>query len=471
MTRRGAAACRSVRGAWRVALALGLPSVGAGWSSVDLDPAWPAAGVTIAAGMVPAAACRAVPDGTGGVLLAWPEARKTDPASCNCRNTDDLYVQRLDAVGRKTWSRTDVAVCLWGGLWGGGETLAAFEPTVDGGAVVGWIHGDGPSGTFAQRLGPDGGLRWGPDGVTVFTDAMGYKWAGRSAVDPGGGTWFGLDASRETAVLAGRCLAGDAGFSCALPLSVPLSGTLQTLVVLPGDRPGRALIAAACSVSDGRTRLEVIPLEARPDGGIRARRAMSVAAISAGRITLIAKPDGVGGARLGWIAPSGSGFVVSVCATRPDGTSRWTRPVGPVAGPAAPFALVAGADRTLVIRQPDPGGPLTAEWLDARGRSTGRREVTGTLRAERQTILGGTPAGPLVAWLEANGGEAETLRVAALDPAGPGGATAPVEGVALLRREARITLEHLVVPAPGRAVILVHDAAGKALRAFGLRLR
>ncbi len=38
-------------------------------------------------------------------------------------------------------------------------------------------------------------------------------------------------------------------------------------------------------------------------------------------------------------------------------------------------------------------------------------------------------------------------------------------------RPRRITVERITVPAPGRAVVFVHDGGAKALKAFGLVTR
>lgn len=394
----------------------------------------------------------------------------TAPGGCNCHDTDDLWAQRLDDSGRKTWSRTDVGICTWGGMWGGGESLAALEPDAGGGAIVAWIHGDGPSGTFAQRLAPDGGLRWGTDGVTVFVGTMGYKWADRSAADPGGGIWFGLDAAAETGVRIGRCVPGDRGLECAPTIDVPLSGTLQTLSLRPGDAPGRALIVAAASIAGGRSRIDVIPLEAGPDGRIRSRSTVNIETLAVGRAVLAVTADGTGGAVLGWTAPSGTGFEFVVRSVGWSGRTRWTRRAGPAAR-AAPFAVAPDGSGATVAWQPAAGFPLAVERLDGRGRPVWRRFAGRSPRAERMPVVTGSPAGPLLAWIEWEGGERESLRAALLGPAGAAGATIPVDAEPVLRSDGRITIERIAFPAPGRAVLVFHDAGSKALRAFGMRLR
>src|SRR6185436_17491040 len=105
----------------------------------------------------------------------------------------DIYAQRLAADGAKRWGPDDLAVCTWGGMWGGEDVLAGLVPDGRHGVVVVWIHRDGPDGTFAQRVDPDGDLRWSSQGATVFRDESGVHWqqAGRTVLH--GGAWLATD--------------------------------------------------------------------------------------------------------------------------------------------------------------------------------------------------------------------------------------------------------------------------------------
>jgi hypothetical protein len=455
--------------AWYLVVLHVSPSVAFSFPSVDLDPAWPAAGVTIAARMAPPGTAQALPDGAGGVLFAWHEARKTDPASCQCKNTDDLYAQRLDASGRSLWSRTGVAVVEWGGIWGGADSLVAAARLADGDLVALWHHGDGPSGTFARRFAPDGTLRWAGEAATVYDRYLGTKWTARSSPHGGGAIWLGLDGDRETSLRVGRCEIRSMGPVCASPVVVPLPGQHLALHLLPGAAPDRALIATAVT-SRGRTRVLAIPVTAGPGGRPVPKPAVTLADVAAPRIELGAEPDGAGGAVLGWIQPSGTGFEARLRAVDGRGRTRWARDGVRVPGPGGLLAAATdGAGGGVLFRQEARDGPLVIERMDARGRPADRRVTTGPARAERLALVHPAPDGPLLAWVESDGGDAETLRVARLVSA-PGASATLIEGLPILRRAgAALRPDRLLPTAPGRAVLVVHDGQGGALRAFGLR--
>ena len=74
---------------------------------------------------------RAVPDGAGGVVLAWEENRFRK--AC-CHDLRDVYAQRFDAAGKPLWSVNDIVVAGEDA----GEELVGLLPRAGGGALVLW---------------------------------------------------------------------------------------------------------------------------------------------------------------------------------------------------------------------------------------------------------------------------------------------------------------------------------------------
>jgi hypothetical protein len=135
---------------------------------------------------------RAVPDGEGGVVLAWEENR--GKRLC-CRDTRDLYAQRLDASGAKRWGETDYQLAADAA----GEELEGMAPAAGGGALLLWRRGMGTlllqelDGDRRPRIGADpavlvaipGVCEWGPlncfatnPGATAALLAWGQPWEG-----------------------------------------------------------------------------------------------------------------------------------------------------------------------------------------------------------------------------------------------------------------------------------------------------
>ena len=108
---------------------------------------------------------RLVPDGDGGVIVAWRDRRNLDP------DGGDLYMQRLSPDGAVVsgWPAGGLAACVANGEQGG-----IMELVTDGagGAIAAWMdsrtepfEGD----IFAQRVTADGAIAqgWPPDGLPV----------------------------------------------------------------------------------------------------------------------------------------------------------------------------------------------------------------------------------------------------------------------------------------------------------------
>ncbi len=139
---------------------------------------------------------RIVPDGEGGLVLAWEENR--GKRMC-CRDTRDLYAQRLDAAGAKRWGDTDYQLAADAA----GEELEGMAPAAGGGALLIWRRGMGTllgqelDGDRRPRFGADpvvltaipGLCEWSPltcfatnEGSTEARLAWGQPWEGGSAI-------------------------------------------------------------------------------------------------------------------------------------------------------------------------------------------------------------------------------------------------------------------------------------------------
>jgi hypothetical protein len=147
----------------------------------DGNTLWPMGGYTICSASSDQLQPAAIPDGSGGAVVAWRDERS---------GNDDVYVQRIDSSGVMQWTTNGVAICTATG------TQSDIMLVADGnhGAIIAWTdHRAGSeSDIYTQRVNQYGAVTWSPDGVPVCT-AANYQYVTGIIDDGGGGaiiTWM-----------------------------------------------------------------------------------------------------------------------------------------------------------------------------------------------------------------------------------------------------------------------------------------
>lgn len=119
-----------------------------------------------------------VPDGLGGAVIAWDDAR-------NYAITEsDIYAQRLNASGQIQWSANGVAICTMTGS----QHTPAIAKDGTGGAIITW---EGNFDIYAQRIHGNGNTLWTANGVAICTESS-QQWFPRIIEDDFNGaviTW------------------------------------------------------------------------------------------------------------------------------------------------------------------------------------------------------------------------------------------------------------------------------------------
>ena len=119
-----------------------------------------------------------LPDGAGGVFVAWRQS--------GGRNGDDVFAQRLGPDGTARWGDGGVPVCLAAA----DQRSPQMVGDGAGGLIVVWEdrRNGRDADLYAQRLDGDGGPVWAADGVPVSL-ARGDQRAPRLMTDGHGGAW------------------------------------------------------------------------------------------------------------------------------------------------------------------------------------------------------------------------------------------------------------------------------------------
>jgi hypothetical protein len=146
---------------------------------------WPIAGIAICTETGDQDLARIEPDGSGGAIIVWQDARGSDL---------DIYAQRIDKEGALLWTAGGVAACVSTGDQDGPEPVSDGA----GGAIITWCDRRGSDADiFAQRIDASGGASWSTNGVSLCS-APGDQSVPKIATDGARGaivTWQDLRGS------------------------------------------------------------------------------------------------------------------------------------------------------------------------------------------------------------------------------------------------------------------------------------
>src|SRR5262245_40631889 len=99
----------------------------------------------------------AIPDGSGGVIAAWPDYRSGDI---------DIFAQKMNAGGAAVWPEDGVPICKYAGTQSNPKLLSDGA----GGAFIVWEdsrNGANNVDIYAQRINSLGVPQWTAGGVLV----------------------------------------------------------------------------------------------------------------------------------------------------------------------------------------------------------------------------------------------------------------------------------------------------------------
>ena len=122
---------------------------------------WTANGVAICGAAQYQTGAQVMPDGAGGVIIAWSDHRNTVDY--------DVYALRVDASGVPQWTANGVIVSATTN----NQMSCRLAPSGAGEAIVAWIdyRTGGIADVYAQRLNSSGAAQWTANGVAVCTAA------------------------------------------------------------------------------------------------------------------------------------------------------------------------------------------------------------------------------------------------------------------------------------------------------------
>jgi hypothetical protein len=173
-----------------------------------------------------------VPDGAGGVIIAWSDERS---------GNKDIYVQRINSSGTALWTANGVSICAATD----DQSAVTLISDGSGGAILAWEDGrDGfpYSDVYAQRVNASGAVQWTSNGIPISNSALdGFN--PQIISDGSGGaylTWCEDWAGSEYGVVAMR-LDGSGSSYWAYFVSL-IDGAMRQVRIVPDESQGTVVV-------------------------------------------------------------------------------------------------------------------------------------------------------------------------------------------------------------------------------------
>ena len=231
-----------------------------------------------------------VSDGAGGMIVAWTDTRN---------GVADIYAQRISATGELLWNPFGVVICDASGA----QTLPVIAADGSGGAVLAWVDaraGAGANDVYTQKINALGVVQWARNGGAVCT-ATGAAIEPQIISDGGGGAivaWEDQRAGTASDVYARRVLVGGtAAWTADGTLICNATGT-QTSVRICTDNANGAILVWA----DGRVTGTDIYVQRTNSAGsnLWTANGLAVCTQAATQGLPVITADGLGGAIFAW---------------------------------------------------------------------------------------------------------------------------------------------------------------------------
>ncbi len=315
-------------------------------------PLWTAGGQAVAVVAALQQKPVVVGDGSGGAVVAWEDSRN---------GPRDIFAQRVDATGAAQWAANGVAVSAAAG----DQLLPVVTSDGAGGAVVAWNDNRGSDGEiFAQKMLAAGTPAWTADGVAITALSGSIQTRPAIATDNSGGAFVAWEDSRNAGDndVYARRIASSGTPQWALD-GVQIAGTANaTFPVLVADLLG-AMIVVWTDERNGGGNTDVFAQRVDAGGIVQwAANGVSVCGATGGQFFPDAVTDGSNGVVIGWQDGRTDAGDVFAQRLNVSGTALWSLDGRPV-------STAADAQGGVTVAPDGSGGGIFA-WADGRNSTT-----------------------------------------------------------------------------------------------------
>jgi hypothetical protein len=285
-------------------------------------------------------------DGAGGVIFAW-------------EGNSDIFAQRINAVGKKLWGANGTAVCLDVN----GQISPMLTADGSGGAIVVWhdFRLASSSDIFAQRLDAHGRRSWAADGIPICS-AANVDSLGSAISDGAGGAiffWEDYRAGTDANIFAQRVDGAGNLLWRVDGMAVCSDPAIQLLPRAVADGANGAIVIWS-DVRSGVVDIYAQRIDSSGNG-IWPANGIPIASRSNDQYEAAIIGDGFGGAVIAWIEGlihDASYHDVYAQRLDPAGSPLWT-----TAG--IPVCVTSGNKTGPNLVADQTGGAIIA-WLDGR---------------------------------------------------------------------------------------------------------
>jgi hypothetical protein len=309
---------------------------------------WAASGAPVCLASGGQGAHAVIPDGAGGAIVAWEDARS---------GGRDIYVQRIDASGAALWAVDGVAVCS--------ATGDQYYPQIvsdgAGGAIVTW--NDARAGTwtdiYAQRVNESGAVQWTPDGVPLC-QATRFQLVPQIASDGAGGaivTWMDY---RSVEIHAYAQRVSSSGVPVWTADGIPLctAAASQGMPQVVPDGGGGAFFTWE-DKRGGSSTTNIYAQRVDASGLVQwSTNGVSICSASGNQYVAEIVSDGAGGAIIVWQDYRAGNYDIYGQRIGASGIPRWT-------ADGVPLCIATG-DQTDHGTASDGAGGAIVAWVDKR---------------------------------------------------------------------------------------------------------
>ena len=323
----------------------------------------------------------AVPDGSGGAIITWQDARGGSNAVA------DIYAQRLNSGGGAAWTSDGVPVCVAADQ----QSIPVIVSDGTSGAIIAWA--DRRSGTnrdiYARRITSAGTLQWTADGNVVCTETSEQDSPAMTSDGAGGAIVTWTDARDGfTDIYAQRLNVTGTALWTADGVEICGAANAQSDPQIISDNGGGAILLWGDARDSGTTGDDIYVQRVNASGAAQ-WTTEGVAVCTAGNQQVFARmaPNGSGGAVVAWMDTRSGGLNYDIYAQRvnANGTMQWT-PNG------AALCTATNAQSSPSVASDGFGGAIVA-WHDLRsGTNTDIYANRITQGGVTPTAVGDTPA-------------------------------------------------------------------------------
>ena len=323
----------------------------------------------------------AVPDGSGGAIITWQDARGGSTAVA------DIYAQRLNSGGGAAWTSDGVPVCVAADQ----QSVPVIVTDGAGGAIIAWS--DRRSGTnrdiYARRVNSAGTLQWTADGNGVCTAASEQDMPAITTDGAGGAILTWTDARDGfTDIYVQRLNGAGTAQWTADGIKTCGAAFAQSDPQIISDTSGGAILVWGDARDSGTTGDDTYAQRINSAGAAQ-WTADGIIVCNAANQQVFARmtPSGSGGAIVAWMDTRSGGLNYDIYAQRinANGTQQWAaNGVALCAAPNGQFSPTVASDGF--------GGAIVA-WHDVRsGTHTDIYANRITQSGVIPTAVGDTPA-------------------------------------------------------------------------------